>query len=220
MAAKRKRARRSQSDGESASKKPRFGNIQNLAGREAYHPALRLYYPRIENLRSYLLSKVLGTAKRQRQKIALLGKTTPDKSECSVLPSDTQGSAAVAFRESESAAALGSLLDSTLVCSTNPVSVEEQEDHAKDFGTFSQQLPATAGSSLGQGHVSQSEVGVLLLKTHSLPDSKRIRPSANDGIFSLLILQSGFCFIESTGKPSDHHICSVMAISVRVALDI
>jgi len=118
------------------------------------HPLLSLYYPRIVTLRTYLLETLPVSAKKNRRKIALLGRPNNGNKE-QQSPGNDQGEGAPLDRTAK----LAELLDTTLVGLSKRDTKEDIEKRMKDFVEYSQtQVGSTIGSSLGTGNCSQSEV--------------------------------------------------------------
>jgi telomerase reverse transcriptase len=143
MAKKRKRTRRG-TEGDTKRQKLRGNN----SGRDPVvkQALLAQYYPRVFNLREYLLYKLPATSKIRRKKILNLGReqSVDSKRDCS---------------------ALSDFLDHTLigVLKCNEVLPEER---IQQWTSFSQRLD-TSNSALvnlsGTGNLSQSEVSVYLV---------------------------------------------------------
>ena len=92
------------------------------------HPTLCLYYSQVLTLRAYLIANIPGTSKLRRRRIL---------------------------------AAHDSLLDQTLIGTTTVKKAQAKSiepSRSKDFETFSQKVGLSAGSSIGEGTISQSDI--------------------------------------------------------------
>jgi len=126
-------------------------SVENSAG----HLVLGRYYPKVQTLRQYLLSKLPNSSKSRRRKIASL--------VCNPKDDDLKfRSAGNEDSDEKGDSQLATLLDSTLVA-VGEVTASELICRTKDFEFFSQQLSSTVASSLGEGTVSQPEVCAGLL---------------------------------------------------------
>ena len=106
------------------------------------HPVLCRYFPKVQTLRQYLLSRFSHSSKSKRRKITTLRCNSRDDDEDADEGDDSK---------------LAKLLDSTLVGFGDEAG-SESRCRTKDFELFSQQFSPTAASSLGEGTVSQPEV--------------------------------------------------------------
>ena len=163
MGAKRKRSHpQSNSQEPPLTKRARKGESEISVGKQLNHPTLCLYYKTVQTLRSYLLSRLPKTAKKQRRRIFSLN----EHSVASVtLGQEGEVPTGVVYAKATSASlspfsihSLASFLDSTLVCSTENGPSITSTTYQQDFEAFSQQLNRTSQSSFGHCNISQSEV--------------------------------------------------------------
>ncbi|MCJ1247012.1 hypothetical protein MMC30_004223 [Trapelia coarctata] len=114
------------------------------------HPVLCRYYPNVQTLRQYLLSKLPHSSKTRRRKIASLS-CEPKGGRLELRSAGDEHS------DESDDSQLATLLDSTLV-GVGEVTASESICRTKDFEFFSQQLSSTVANSLGEGSVSQPEI--------------------------------------------------------------
>lgn len=129
------------------------------------HPALGLYYRNILTLGDYLLSKLPTTSKARRRKIL------------SILPraSNVHHHGRDISTLSQDGHCLSKLLNDTLVCTVHEQTPRPESSRLKDFGTFSQHVSPTIGSSIGGSTSSLSDlvdfaIWLLFHKTHRHAD--------------------------------------------------
>lgn len=138
MTKKRKRSRPTTSDRGVNRKRPKTDNECNgLIPIE--HPTLCLYYSRISTLRTYLLGSLPLSARSRRRKIASIGRHQQNAVENAGDDGPLRGP--------ESERCLATLLDKTLVCTTEDEPRVVDESREKDLASFSQQSNVTARSS-------------------------------------------------------------------------
>lgn len=145
------------------SKRLRHSSSENRLEASIYHPTLRLYYRHILTLREYLLSQLPKHSRRRRRRISTLGRDLTGKAtktEASPLVNRLEQGGHNDFRVKADCRdhSLAQLLDKTVVCSLDQNSAPDQACYAQDLEAFSQQINPTAGSSIGGGSCSQSEL--------------------------------------------------------------
>jgi len=114
------------------------------------HPVLCRYYPKVQSLREYLLSRFPNSSKSRRRRISSLQHNSKDDDR-------ELKSAGDEDQDESDGSKLANLLDSTLV-GAGEVAGPESICRSKDFELFSQQISSTVASSLGEGTLSQPEV--------------------------------------------------------------
>ena len=162
MGAKRRRGRSSNRSALEDCKRPRLGIAEEHLGRQVNHPTLRLYYKHISTLREYLLLQLPKTSRKRRRRIASLGQISKEKPTASRIPSVVDEAIEADDVEPPmddgEEGSLVNFLDQTLVCSVDGYLARDDGSHAKDLEAFSQQISLTAGSSVGEGALSLSEL--------------------------------------------------------------
>lgn len=180
MAGKRKRNRPCRAAEDRPRKRVRADGAEplgpgSLVGSPIFqHPVLSLFYPRVVTLRHFLLFRLPASSKVRRRRLVAIGSRPEERT--SVCRSDRwrevawEGHASCADQPlhcpEDQDRALASLLDTTLVCCPENYSPAQDQSRMKDLAAFSQQQQnSTAGSSLGGGSCSQSEVCGCFLGT-------------------------------------------------------
>lgn len=129
------------------------------------HPTLCLYYSRISTLRNFLLASLPPSSRSRRRKISSVGCHQPNAVENAGVD-DTLSRAELSRHSAssdqpwpDSEKCLATLLDKTLVCTTEDEPPTVQDSRESDFTSFSQQANLTARSSFEKGISPISEVG-------------------------------------------------------------
>lgn len=178
MGSKRKGSQLLNAGREEPNKRRRVEKREDPSRAQIQHPTLSLYYSQVLTLRDYILSTLTKTSKTRRRKIGSVGKN-PQGIPCtrSEAPNRVRvpcsgGTRELGQREiNDTEAYLGGILDDTLVCVTDGQLPRPDALRTKAFETFSQHANLTAGSSIGEGNSSQSDVrfaAVLLLSMSGL----------------------------------------------------
>lgn len=169
MSGKRKRRQHKQQVEETSEKRRKLSPGQ-CSGHTPpiQHALLSLYYPTVLSLYDYVLSRLSSCSNSRRRKVLALRYQQQNASRLASDPlteataSDRSGSRSSRLR-TENERLLAKLLATTLIGVLGEIPVETNELLSRDILSFSQQLESSAGSGLGSGSSTQSEVCVKIL---------------------------------------------------------
>ena len=145
----RKRKHRVSQDSAAVSNPQKRQKIHNVDPPSTRHSVLCQYYPKVQNLRDYLLTELPASSKSRRRRLISICRDAEAQE-----PKD--GNNACRKSKSDIDWELARLLDSVLV--GHGITQGARQLWTKDFEIFSQQLASTAASSWVEGTTSQPEV--------------------------------------------------------------
>ena len=164
MSGKRKRPSKKHDVKEASEKRVKLSPQQSPGDpTSVQHPLLCLYYPRVLTLFDYILSRLPSSCKSRRRKILALryqGQNAAEHaSDPLIKPTASDHRAPLgSLLPKDDAHSLAKLLGTTLVGLLDQTPTDTNESRLQDFISFSQQVESSAGSSLGNGSSTQSEV--------------------------------------------------------------